>query len=222
MTFTPQSPNRAIESDVDKLKSAIAAADTVIWDVRTEAEYTGANSRGNARVGHLPGAAHLEWVHLVAEDDTFKSRGEIEEIARGLGITPEKHRAHLLTGRGACVARHACTHAHRPRAGVHVRRLDGGVGEPATTPRWRYRRAVRRGAYSIANTACHVGPLTSMSPAKNCVGGPAESIAATAKPRLGEGERLRAGLRYGEQVPPNDLQLPGRRCPPSSRRPRWR
>ena len=89
VTFTP-SPNHAIESDVDKLKAAIGADDTVIWDVRTEAEYTGENSRGNARVGHVPGAAFLEWVNLVAEDDTFKSAEEIEEIARGLGITPEK------------------------------------------------------------------------------------------------------------------------------------
>ena len=89
VTFTP-SPNHAIESTVDKLKAAIGADDTVIWDVRTEAEYTGENSRGNARVGHVPGAAFLEWVNLVAEDDTFKSAEEIEEIARGLGITPEK------------------------------------------------------------------------------------------------------------------------------------
>ena len=89
VTFTPQ-PNHAIQSDVEKLKAAVGADDTVIWDVRTEAEYTGANSRGNARVGHVPGAAFLEWVHLVAEDDTFKSAEEIEEIARGLGITPEK------------------------------------------------------------------------------------------------------------------------------------
>ena len=89
VTFTPH-PNHAIESDVEKLKAAIGAADTVIWDVRTEAEYTGENSRGNARVGHVPGAAFLEWVNLVAEDDTFKSAAEIEEIARGLGITPEK------------------------------------------------------------------------------------------------------------------------------------
>ena len=89
VTFTP-SANHAIASTVDKLKAAVGAGDTVIWDVRTEAEYTGANSRGNARVGHVPGAAFLEWVNLVAEDDTFKSAGEIEEIARGLGITPEK------------------------------------------------------------------------------------------------------------------------------------
>ena len=90
VTFTPQPPDHAIASDVDKLKAAVGAEDAVIWDVRTEAEYTGENSRGNARVGHVPGAAFLEWVHLVAEDDTFRSAAEIEEIARGLGITPEK------------------------------------------------------------------------------------------------------------------------------------
>lgn len=88
--FTPQPPDRAIESTVETLEAAIGRADAVIWDVRTEDEFTGANSRGNARVGHVPGAVHLEWVHLVNEDGTFKSAEELRSIAEGLGITPDK------------------------------------------------------------------------------------------------------------------------------------
>ena len=77
-------------STVETLRGAIGREDAVIWDVRSLAEYRGENSRGNARAGHVPGAVHLEWSELMREDDTFKSREEIEAIARGLGITPEK------------------------------------------------------------------------------------------------------------------------------------
>lgn len=87
--FTPKNPNRAIASDVESLRAAIGDEGVVIWDVRSLDEHTGANSRGNARVGRVPGARHLEWTALVAEDGTFKPREEIEEIARGLGITRE-------------------------------------------------------------------------------------------------------------------------------------
>ncbi len=83
-------PRHEIASTVEKLKAAIGQDDVVIWDVRAAAEYTGENSRGNARVGHVPGAVHLEWSELMAEDDTFKSQEEIEAITRSLGITPEK------------------------------------------------------------------------------------------------------------------------------------
>lgn len=92
--FTPKPPNRAVASDVESLRAAIGDEGAVIWDVRSLDEHTGANSRGNARVGRVPGARHLEWTALVAEDGTFKPREEIEEIARGLGITPET-RAHV-------------------------------------------------------------------------------------------------------------------------------
>ena len=89
-TFTPQGPSLDMESTVEKLRDAIGRDDTVIWDVRALAEYTGENSRGNARVGHVPGAVHLEWSELMADDDTFKPQEEIEAIVRGLGITPDK------------------------------------------------------------------------------------------------------------------------------------
>ena len=93
-SFTPKPPNRAVHADADSLRAAIDDPDAVIWDVRSLDEYTGANSRGNARVGHVPGARHLEWTALVREDGTFKPREEIEEIARGLGIAPDK-RVHV-------------------------------------------------------------------------------------------------------------------------------
>ena len=89
--FTPKDPDHRIASTVETLIAAVGRDDTVIWDVRTEDEFNGNNSRGNARVGHVPGAVHLEWLALVnLDDDTFKSQSDIEDITRSIGISAEK------------------------------------------------------------------------------------------------------------------------------------
>ncbi|MBI2887512.1 MAG: hypothetical protein HYY02_09915, partial [Chloroflexi bacterium] len=77
---------------VDYLKEAIAKPSTVIWDVRSGGEWSGANSRGNQRVGRVPGAVHLEWLNCVTRDDvqTVKPAAELRALLDGLGITPEK------------------------------------------------------------------------------------------------------------------------------------
>ncbi len=87
-TFTPQvHPETA--STVEQLTAAIGRPDAVIWDVRTPEEFAGTNDRGNARTGHVPGAAHLEWMELVNEDETFKDADDLRALAAGLGIAPE-------------------------------------------------------------------------------------------------------------------------------------
>ena len=87
-TFTPEVHPEAA-STVETLKAAIGRPGTAIWDIRTREEFAGENDRGNARKGHVPGAAHLEWVDLVNADETFKDAGELRALAAGLGITPE-------------------------------------------------------------------------------------------------------------------------------------
>jgi len=89
--FTPQLPADAVHCSVETLRSAIGREDTVVWDVRSADEYTGANARGNKRKGHVPGAVHLEWSDLVRDaDHTFRSADEILALLRPLGMTPEK------------------------------------------------------------------------------------------------------------------------------------
>jgi thiosulfate/3-mercaptopyruvate sulfurtransferase len=89
--FTPKPADREIESNVDKLRAAVGRSDTVIWDVRSVEEYTGANARGNKRAGHVPGAVHLEWSDLVNDDDhTFKPADELSSMLKAIGVTPEK------------------------------------------------------------------------------------------------------------------------------------
>ncbi|MBI2886259.1 MAG: sulfurtransferase [Chloroflexi bacterium] len=77
-SFTPKVCDDLV-CRVDYLKEAIGKPGTVIWDVRSVGEWNGANSRGNQRVGHVPGAAHLEWLNCVTRDDvqTVKPAAEL-------------------------------------------------------------------------------------------------------------------------------------------------
>jgi thiosulfate/3-mercaptopyruvate sulfurtransferase len=76
---------------VDDLKAKVGAPGTVILDVRTDEEWLGTNSRGNKRVGHVPGAVHIEWLDFVTKDDrrVFKPASEIEVLLAAQGIKPE-------------------------------------------------------------------------------------------------------------------------------------
>ena len=88
--FTPQT-DASIMVQVDELKEACSLADAVIWDVRSDGEYTGANDRGNQRAGHVPGAVHLEWFNVMERDShQFKPAAEIRQMLNDKGITPDK------------------------------------------------------------------------------------------------------------------------------------
>lgn len=90
-TFTPRADAAYIASG-DELKAACTRDDVVVWDVRSDGEWDGtaANYR-NRRAGHIPGAVHLEWFHLVdRETHMFKPAGEIRRILAEHGITPDK------------------------------------------------------------------------------------------------------------------------------------
>lgn len=89
--FTPRQRDDVVCS-VDQLKDRAGKGDALIWDVRSEGEWTGANTRGNKRAGHVPGAVHLEWLNCVTKDEfqTIKPAQELRLLLDGLGITPEK------------------------------------------------------------------------------------------------------------------------------------
>lgn len=90
VTFTPK-PDDSMMVKVDELKAACNLAGTVIWDVRSDGEWDGSASRGNKRVGHVPGAVHLEWFNLMdRETHRFKAPAELRRILSEAGITPEK------------------------------------------------------------------------------------------------------------------------------------
>lgn len=90
-TFTPRTVEEVI-CRVDELKALAGTTDTRILDVRSAEEFAGTNTRGNARAGHVPGAAHIEWTDFVTRDDrrVFKPAGEITAMLDRAGITPGK------------------------------------------------------------------------------------------------------------------------------------
>ena len=90
VTFTPKRDDSKLAT-ASELKQACEIGDSVIWDVRSDGEWNGSNSRGNKRVGHVPGAVHLEWFNLMdSETNEFKPAAEIRRILANHGITPDK------------------------------------------------------------------------------------------------------------------------------------
>ena len=91
VTFTPKRDDSKLAT-VDDLKQACEVGDSVIWDVRSDGEWDGSMSRGNKRVGHVPGAVHLEWFNLLdSETNEFKPAAEIRRILTEHGITPDRN-----------------------------------------------------------------------------------------------------------------------------------
>jgi thiosulfate/3-mercaptopyruvate sulfurtransferase len=88
--FTPM-VDKSLMSTGDELKACCNLSDVVVWDVRTTAEYAGADTRGNRRPGHIPGAVHLEWNNVMdRESHRFRPAAEIRRILAEKGITPDK------------------------------------------------------------------------------------------------------------------------------------
>jgi thiosulfate/3-mercaptopyruvate sulfurtransferase len=88
--FNPR-PNSSILVKLDELKANCSLDDVIVWDVRSTAEYEGSNSRGNLRVGHVPGAVHLEYLNVMdRETHRFKPAADIRRMLLAKGITPEK------------------------------------------------------------------------------------------------------------------------------------
>jgi thiosulfate/3-mercaptopyruvate sulfurtransferase len=63
----------------------------VFWDARSRDEFEG-NAAGfgsGSRLGHIPGAIHLEWTELLdPASRTLKPGPELRKLLVGGGITP--------------------------------------------------------------------------------------------------------------------------------------
>jgi thiosulfate/3-mercaptopyruvate sulfurtransferase len=88
VTFEPKFQADRLE-DIDSLKRSIGSDKVTVVDARTAGEFTGADARG-PRGGHIPGAKHLEWKELLAEDGRFKSPEVLRELFRRRGIDPDR------------------------------------------------------------------------------------------------------------------------------------
>ncbi|MGF1671591.1 MAG: sulfurtransferase [Balneolaceae bacterium] len=77
--------------DINYIMEAVNDPDKIIFDVRSEGEYTGEVKRAE-RSGHIPNAVNLEWNNVLQDGDIpyFKPAQEIQELFAFKGITPEK------------------------------------------------------------------------------------------------------------------------------------
>jgi thiosulfate/3-mercaptopyruvate sulfurtransferase len=89
--FTARADDSVVIS-LDELKTAVEEGEApALWDTRSDDEWTGKNSRGNQRVGHVPGARHLEWRRLVEGPPSrrFRPLDEIRSELEAAGIDPD-------------------------------------------------------------------------------------------------------------------------------------
>jgi thiosulfate/3-mercaptopyruvate sulfurtransferase len=74
----------------DEVLARLDDADVVIWDARSFDEYVGRRVNA-ARGGHIPGAVHLDWLELMDPGRGLRLRGDLADLLRSRGITPDKH-----------------------------------------------------------------------------------------------------------------------------------
>ncbi|MBI2935882.1 MAG: sulfurtransferase [Chloroflexi bacterium] len=84
--------NSNVLCTLDHGKVCIGSKDTIFLDVRSDGEWTGENTRGNLRSGHIPGAVHLEWLNFVTDDElrTIKPAHELRAMLQKAGVLPEQ------------------------------------------------------------------------------------------------------------------------------------
>jgi thiosulfate/3-mercaptopyruvate sulfurtransferase len=75
--------------DRETLKSQVGGA-AHVFDSRTRAEFTGEDSRGRPRGGHLPGARHLSHVDLL-DNGAVRSAPVLRAMMEGVGFGPGDH-----------------------------------------------------------------------------------------------------------------------------------
>lgn len=77
--------------DFETVVAASSDPDKIIFDVRSEGEYTGEIERAE-KSGHIPNAIHLEWSHVIESEGVpyFKSASKIQELYSAAGLTPDK------------------------------------------------------------------------------------------------------------------------------------
>jgi len=79
----------------EEIGASIGQSDRVLLDVRSRQEYSGEHflmqpPEGIERAGHIPSSVHLEFIHTLNADGTFKSMDELQTLYSSKGITADK------------------------------------------------------------------------------------------------------------------------------------
>ena len=76
-------------AELEDVRAALDAPDTLIWDCRSAEEYAGLK-RTAARNGHIPGAVHLDWLDLMDRGRGLALVEDLEARLRARGITRDR------------------------------------------------------------------------------------------------------------------------------------
>ena len=75
----PAATDETVRVTADDLASALADGVATACDVRTDAEYTGAQAL-SGRAGHLPGAIHVRWELCIGPDGRFVDDAQLRQV----------------------------------------------------------------------------------------------------------------------------------------------
>ena len=146
--FVATGPDDGSLCRLDDVRRDCASDAHVFWDVRSDGEWTGANTRGTKRGGRVPNAAHLEWLETLEHPvRTLEVAGGAARAAGRAGHHAREDRHDVLTGGHPCGARIVPPRAAGLPAPAALRRLLGRV---------RQRRRRRRGALTPARQPARV------------------------------------------------------------------
>lgn len=82
----------------DSLQQQLGSDNLMVIDTRQSREFSGATPHGEQRGGHIPGAVHLHFKDLLADDGLLRSPAEIREKLQSLGITLDTRIVTYCTG----------------------------------------------------------------------------------------------------------------------------
>ena len=93
VSYQAAGPDESIRAYRDQVLASVNSGGISLVDVRSPDEFSGAllappnlPQEGSQRGGHIPGAANVPWAQAVAEDGTFKSADDLQELYGGRGI----------------------------------------------------------------------------------------------------------------------------------------
>jgi thiosulfate/3-mercaptopyruvate sulfurtransferase len=87
-SITP-TPRKEIVADADWVSTHLNKPAVTIIDARTHEFYSGSQSDGNPRSGHIPGASNLSYLDVVDQDNNkFKSPEALKDLFRAAGLKP--------------------------------------------------------------------------------------------------------------------------------------
>jgi thiosulfate/3-mercaptopyruvate sulfurtransferase len=87
-SITP-SPRKEIVADAAWVSAHLKQPGVTVIDARTREFYSGSQSDGNPRSGHIPGASNLSYLSVIDEKTgQFKSPDAIRELFRTAGLKP--------------------------------------------------------------------------------------------------------------------------------------